>query len=120
MTQSLTDAQKRKRVPSRQWGCLKLLLISILLSLACYGGMWVFARYGGEWATDSRVLLPPESHLMSVSYREDDFKSSLYFYTGTVETLKTWDFFSDSRSPAYDLYSVVLRYIYPNITDPLD
>jgi hypothetical protein len=95
MNQSPPDPQKAKRSPSRQWGCLKLLLIPILLAVACYSGMWLFARYGGEWVTSDQIPIPPGSELVGVSlpdelYGNDVLKRRIYLHSWTREELRTW------------------------------
>jgi hypothetical protein len=125
MTQSLTAAQKRKRSPSRQWGCLKLLLIPILLSLACYGSMWVFARYGGKLAT-SYLPMPPDSQFVKAIYehREYTFETTLYFHSLSPEQLREWYiqshvWMSPGKSWDYSNYPIYLDYEDFYSTDPL-
>jgi hypothetical protein len=105
MDQTLTDAQKRKRPPSRQPGCLKLLLIPLLLGVACYGGMWVFARYGGEWAMSDQILIPPESQLLLTKYEDGwvTMKTRLYTHLWSPKVLKEW--FGQHGTPVLPIYA---------------
>lgn len=92
MPQMSLETEKSKRSTSRQWGCLKLLLISILLAVACYGGMWVFAHDGGEWAMSDQIPVPPDSQQIEVLYMNAEFVMKTVFYTheGSAETLRDW------------------------------
>src|SRR5215213_1230422 len=95
MSHEFIEAEKSKRSRPRRVGCLKLLLIPMLLVAACYGGMWVFARYGGEWVTSDQVPLPPGKQLVNVSlpderYGNDVLKYSIYLHSWTPEELRTW------------------------------
>jgi hypothetical protein len=95
MNATSSDAQKQKRALPRQWGCLRLLLLPLIIASACYGGMWLFARYGGEWAISDQIPLPPGSERVNISlpnklYREDVFTYSIYLYPGTPEDVRAW------------------------------
>lgn len=92
MPQISVETEKPKRAPSRQTGCLKLLLIPLLLAVACYGGMWVFARYGGKFAM-SYLPVPPVSQFVKAIYeekREYIFVTTLYFHASSPEQLREW------------------------------
>jgi hypothetical protein len=93
MNQSPAETQKSKRSPSRQWGCLKLLLIPLVLAVACYGGMWLFARYGGELALKERLPIPPnvdKIYQYDWQYEHTNFRSELYDYKGSTQGLTAW------------------------------
>jgi hypothetical protein len=87
-----SDSQKQKRSQTRPWGCLRVLLIPIFLAAACYSGMWVLARYGGDWAISDQFPVPPESQAISASYNAQGFivKNTVYVHSWTPEDLRIW------------------------------
>jgi hypothetical protein len=90
MPQIAVDTQKLKRSQRRAWGCLALFLMPFVLCAACYGGMWAFARYGGEWV--DQVAIPPESQSLIASEQEGYYvhKTTLYVHVWTPEELREW------------------------------
>jgi hypothetical protein len=95
MNQSPAGTQKRKRSLPLRTGCLKLLLIPILLAVACYGGMWLFARYGGEWAMSDQFFIPDNTQVLKVSYGYGGVgnlscKTSIYSHSFLPTELRDW------------------------------
>jgi hypothetical protein len=109
MPEILFDPQKLKRSLPRRTGCLKLLLILIVLAVACYGGMWVFARYGGEWAMSDQIPIPRESQLLLTDYEVGwvTIKTSFYTHSWPAEALKEW----------FEQEGIPLLAIYPQLED---
>lgn len=120
-----TEPQKRKNPIPRQTGCWKLLLIPILMAVACYGGMWGFARYGGKLAM-SYLPVPPGSRLTKTIYEERDyiFETALYFHPLSPEQVREWYtqhriWMSPGKSWDYSNYPTYLDYEDYYSTDPL-
>jgi hypothetical protein len=80
--------------PKRRFrrGCLIAGLALLLIPALCYASLWVFARVGGEWATDKDIPIPDNSQFVTAIY-EDGFyvkKQSLYLHRATPEELRGW------------------------------
>ncbi|MCA0455545.1 MAG: hypothetical protein LCI00_16340 [Chloroflexi bacterium] len=65
----------------------------LAIPAVCFGSMWLFARFGGEWATAAELPVPPDSQLLRVIY-EDDYayrdKTSVYAHPSPPEALREW------------------------------
>ncbi len=73
-------------------GCLALVLSVIVILMACYGFIWLFARYGGEWADSFDSAIPENSRLLMVTYEFDRYtlKDSLYLHAESPEQVREW------------------------------
>jgi len=100
--------EKPKKRPNRI-GCLRWLGILLMIPVFCYAGMWLFARYGGEWATSNEIPIPPDSEFVALTYEESDLtyymsKNHLYFHNSSPEIIYDWyrtngvGFFDDNES----------------------
>lgn len=87
------SASKQGRTIRYKRGCVALLLIMLAIPVVCFGSMWLFARFGGEWATAADLPVPPDSQLLRVIY-EDDYayrnKTSIYSHLSSAEALREW------------------------------
>lgn len=91
MTESEKLKSKRGSLKRIRLGCAVLIGIAILIPVLCYGSMWLFARYGGEWATASDIPIPENGQFVAASYSEGYLyisKHSLYIYPITPEELR--------------------------------
>lgn len=89
------QSQKRKRAQRRPWGCLRVLLIPVLLAVACYGGMWLFARYGAKTALGYWFPIPPNAEEIirydwPYSLEWALYTEELYEYKGSTQELVDW------------------------------
>ena len=86
----MSTLEKPKR--SYRRGCTFAVLTLLLIPALCYSSMWIFARYGGEWATSGDIPIPDSSQFVKAIY-EDGFyteKHSLYLHHATPEELRGW------------------------------
>jgi len=91
-----TSKGKRKNVHR---GCFISIGILLLVPILCFASMWLFARYGGEWAT-SRSIPIPDSSIFQVAIHEHGFYSkriSFYTHVSSPEILREW--FIDAGIP---------------------
>jgi hypothetical protein len=88
-----SQAEKSTKPLYRRRGCKILLLAILLVPALCYAATWLFARFGGEWATSLDLPLPPESQFLLSTF-EDKYgqrlKHSLYASQATPEDLREW------------------------------
>ncbi|MEO8609035.1 MAG: hypothetical protein ABI690_14190 [Chloroflexota bacterium] len=86
----MTTFEKPKRRFRR--GCIIAGVFLLLIPALCYGCIWLFARYGGEWATDRDIPIPDNSQFVKAIYEEDFYtkKHSLYLHYATPEELRGW------------------------------
>jgi hypothetical protein len=89
---TLSVDMKQKRSRPRQWGCLLMFLFPFVLCAACRGGLWVFARYGGEWVARQEIPLPEGSQRMTAVTDKAYYicERSVFFSTGTPRGLRKW------------------------------
>ena len=54
--------------------------------------MWLFARYGGEWATSGDIPIPDNSQFIATTYDNGRHieKHSFYLHHATPEELRGW------------------------------
>lgn len=78
---------KRVRV-----GCSVLGIVVLLVPVLCYGSMWLFARYGGEWATSSDIPIPENSRFIIATYGEGYYQelNRLFIHDDSPENLRQW------------------------------
>lgn len=91
-TDAIDPTEKRKKRPRRRRGCIILLVIVLLSPALCYGAMWLFARFGGEWATAGDLPARVGSQFITATYDDGYYtqKHSLYIYPSTPEELREW------------------------------
>ncbi len=86
-------AVQQRRARGYKRGCVILLVVVLAIPAVCFGSMWLFARFGGEWATAAELPVPPDSQLLRVTY-EDGYKyrnkTSIYGHQSSPEILREW------------------------------
>ncbi len=111
-------------------GCVIAFGVVILALVLCYSSLWMFARYGGEWATSSDMPIPENSRFIMATYTtyEDSHYQSLsrlFINHDSPENLRQWfidkgismtpialDFDSESVIE-YDGYYGTIALLYP-------
>jgi hypothetical protein len=86
-----SQPEKSSKLLYRRRGCKILLLAIFLMPAWCYAVLWLYARFGGEWATAFPV--PPDSRLIASIYQPDyryTNKTSIYANQSTPEALREW------------------------------
>jgi hypothetical protein len=92
-TDIASQTQKSPKTLYRRRGCKILLLAVFLVPALCYAAMWLFARFGGEWATSLDLPLPPESQFLVSTFEDKHrqrLKHSFYASQSTPEELREW------------------------------
>lgn len=66
--------------------------ILLLVPILCFSSMWLFARYGGEWATSRSIPIPDNSVFQVAIYQHDFYsrKTSFYTHPNSPEALRQW------------------------------
>ncbi|MEO1286320.1 MAG: hypothetical protein AAFV93_01025 [Chloroflexota bacterium] len=89
--------RKPKSKPRRYKGCLTIVGSFFGFLFICYISMWMFAVYGGEWATDSDFPIPENAELLYVhtTYHARPWvdwlsKTRFYSYDDDPESIKQW------------------------------
>jgi hypothetical protein len=92
MTESEKLKSKRGSSNRVRLGCAVLTGIAILIPVLCYGSMWLFARYGGEWATASDIPIPENSRLVITTYGDSYYRTlnRLFIHDDSPENLRQW------------------------------
>ncbi|MEM9950044.1 MAG: hypothetical protein AAF846_00480 [Chloroflexota bacterium] len=87
------EKSTNERKSSLRKGCLFTLVGLLLLPFICYGGIWVFAHFGGRLVSTD-LPVPSESELISTSFLLDEYyynyEYNLYAHTASPEDLKSW------------------------------
>lgn len=70
----MPQKSKHSRKISQRW-----VLMILLIPLVCYAPIWIFARFGGEWAT-ARDIPVPENSIVITTTNYDSLPGSIYTY----------------------------------------
>ncbi|QPC82671.1 hypothetical protein G4Y79_23790 [Phototrophicus methaneseepsis] len=87
------DKKKRAQRPNYfRRGCVSLLILIVGIPVFCYGSMWLFAQFGGEWASSIDLPIAPDSEFVSSTYDEGwyVYKTTIYTNQATPEELRQW------------------------------
>jgi hypothetical protein len=91
----LTSDKTQPRKWLRRRRCVFWILNILISCGVCYVLMWLFARFGGEWATRYDIPVPGSARLITTKYTSSSYgdyveKLSLFISQSTPEEIREW------------------------------